>query len=121
MKLIWLTSVALFACGSNEAATMSTTLTSAGITVDVDSATDQITTDRCNRQLSCGNIGKGRAWRDRRACELNVDKETHNVIGRSCSSVDASRLSACLNEIRDQRCEASNHFPLACEGVRLCR
>ncbi len=121
MKTIWLMSVALCACASNEAATMSTTLTSAGMTVDVDPASDRITTERCNRQLACGNVGKGQTWRDRYACVVDVDNRTHTLLGQSCVSVDASRLSACVADIRGQRCDQVNETPVSCEGVRLCR
>src|SRR5512142_457397 len=121
MKAIWLMSATLFACGSNEAAVVPTTVTSAGMHVDVDKAADQITTDRCNRQLSCGNIGKDRMWRDRHACVHDMDNRVHSVIGGSCSSIDAMRLSTCLNEIREQSCLQSAELPASCGGVQLCR
>ena len=120
MKSIWLMSATLFAC-SNEAPIMDTTLTAAGMRVDVDPAAEQMTTDRCNRQLSCGNIGKGHQWNDRRHCEMDVEKRVHDVIGSSCTSIDATRLSTCLNEIRDQRCLDTSTMPASCEGVQLCR
>ena len=120
MKPIWLMSATLFAC-SNEAPIMETTLTSAGMHVDVDPAAEQITSDRCNRQLSCGNIGKGHMWNDRRHCEMDVGPKVRSIIGVSCVSIEATRLSTCLNEIRDQRCAATDKMPVSCEGVQLCR
>ena len=120
MKSTWLMSAALFAC-SNEAPLMETTLTSAGMHIDVDPAVDQITADRCNRQLSCGNIGKGHMWNDRRHCEMDVVKRVRSVVGTSCVSIDATRLSTCLDEIRDQRCAQTGDMPASCEGVQLCR
>jgi len=116
----WLMSGALFAC-ANEAPVMETTLTSAGMHVDVDPAADQITTDRCNRQLSCGNIGKGHRWNDRRHCEIDVRPKVHDIIGVSCVSIEATRLATCLDDIRDQRCAETVATPASCEGVQLCR
>jgi len=120
MKSIWLMSAALFAC-SNEAPIMDTTLTSAGMHVDVDPAAEQITADRCNRQLSCGNIGKGHRWQDRRHCEVEANPKVHAMIGSSCVSIDATRLATCLNEVRDERCADTGSMPPSCEGVQLCR
>ena len=119
MKSIWLMSAALFAC-ANEAPVMETTLTSAGMHVDVDPAAAQIGTDSCNRQLSCGHIGKGHLYADRRACRVDVDRRARAMLAASCSSVDATRLAACLNEIRDQRCVETGNAPLACTVARLC-
>ena len=121
MKIIWLTGVSLVACASNEAATAPTTVTSAEITVEVDTATERITTDRCDRQISCGNIGRGRRFGNRSACESDARAGARNVLGRSCSTVDPTRLRACLDDIRNQPCEEAGNFPLSCEGVRLCR
>ncbi len=118
MKTMWLMSVMLLAC-SNEAAPVPTTVTSAGINVAVDPGSQQITTDRCNRQLSCGNIGKDRTWRDRTACVRGMDKQTHALLGESCSVIDGRRLAACLSEIRDQRCAESGDYPASC--ANLCR
>ena len=84
-------------------------------------ATDQITADRCNRQLSCANIGKGRMWKDRYGCVVDMDKRTHDLVGPTCGAVDATRLATCLHDIRDQTCEASGEYPASCQGVRLCR
>jgi hypothetical protein len=120
MKALWLMSATLFAC-SNEAPIMETTLTSSGMHVDVDPAAEQITSDRCNRQLSCGNVGKGHTWNDRRHCEVDAAPKVRNVLGVSCSSIDATRLSTCLDEIRDQRCAETGSMPASCEGVQLCR
>ena len=120
MKSTWLMSATLFAC-SNEAPIMDTTLTSAGMHVEVDPAVEQITSDRCNRQLSCGNIGKGHAWNDRRHCEVDATPRVRAMIGVSCVSIEATRLSTCLDEIRDQRCGETGAMPASCEGVRLCR
>jgi len=120
MKSLWLMSATLFAC-SNEAPIMETTLTSAGMHVGVEPAAEQITADRCNRQLSCGNIGKGHTWNDRRHCEVDVAPRVNSMIGSSCVSIDATRLTKCLDEIRDQRCLETGAMPASCEGVQLCR
>jgi hypothetical protein len=115
-------SAALAAAGcANEAATVPTTVTSAGISVDVDPAVDQITADRCNRQLSCGNIGKGMTWRDRHDCVDRTMPQTRNLVGQSCKSVDAARLHACISDIRNQLCDQSGNVPVSCEGANLCR
>jgi hypothetical protein len=121
MKTILLMSMALVACGANEAATMPTTVTSAGIHVDVDPAVEQITVDRCNRQLSCGHVGKGLTWRDRRDCETDMKPKTRDLVGQSCKVIDAARLTTCIQEIRDQRCTDSGAYPASCQGVQLCR
>lgn len=120
MKSIWLMSATLFAC-ANEAPIMDTTLTSAGMHVAFEPASEQITADRCNRQLSCGNIGKGHMWNDRRHCESDVQKRVDMMLGTSCVSIDTARLATCLNEIRDQRCMDTGTMPASCEGVQLCR
>jgi hypothetical protein len=120
MKYGWLMSATLFAC-ANEAPVMDTTLTSAGMYVGVDQASEQIVADRCNRQLSCGNIGKGHRWNDRRHCAVDAKPRVESTLGASCSSIDAARLATCLNEIRDQRCAETASMPVTCEGLALCR
>ncbi len=121
MKGIWLMSAALVACASNEAEPMHTTVTSAGMNVDVNPAIERITDDRCNRQLSCGNIGRNMTWRDRTDCEGHVGKQTRSLLGPTCRVVDAARLQTCINEIRDQRCEQTGSVPVSCDAERLCR
>ncbi len=118
MKTIWLMSVTLLAC-SNEATPVPTTLTSAGVDVAIDPGSQQITADRCNRQLSCGNIGKDRTWRDRTACVRGMDANTHALLGGTCREIDGRRLGACLSDIRDQRCAESETYPASC--ANLCR
>lgn len=119
MKATWLMSAALFAC-ANEAPVMETTLTSGGMHVDVGPAAAQIAIDSCNRQLSCGYVGKGHAYADRRACKHDVDRKVRAMIFTGCGSVDATRLAACLEEIRDQPCAQAGNMPLSCGGPRLC-
>jgi hypothetical protein len=118
MKFLWLMSGALLAC-SNEAPVVDTTLTSAGMHVGIDQTIEQVANDRCNRQLSCGNIGKGHMWRDRGACEADAKPRIQNMIG--CGSIEATRLGTCLNDIRDRPCAQSGDLPASCGGAQLCR
>jgi hypothetical protein len=123
MKTLWLMFAALTACGANEAATVPTTVTSAGITVQRDHAIEQITDDRCNRQLSCGNVGKGMTYRDRTDCERKVSERASSVLGQGqqCAIIDAARLTACIHDIRDQRCADTGEVPPSCMSEQLCR
>lgn len=88
-------------------------------------AVREITTERCNRQLSCDNVGQDRRWETLEACASDERRMTRDaLVGAGCDTgVDATALGSCLAEIRNQRCEDafSDTGLVACRSVRLCR
>jgi len=112
-----------FGCGS---AVSTTTTTSAEIAPQADHVSQEqairdISAIRCTRELSCGNIGGD----GMPSCERDARGATRAVlIVRRCSMVDARRLSACLESIRNGPCGTANTLSerlASCGDVDLCQ
>lgn len=110
-------------CGS---AVSTTTTTSAEISpqgehVSQEQAIRDIASIRCTRELSCGTIGGDRMP----SCERDAREATRAVlIVRRCAMVDAHRLSACLESIRNGPCGTADTLSerlASCGDVDLCQ
>src|SRR5690242_8083830 len=99
MKLIYgALAVLAAACGAkDEYVVGSTTVTSAN-DVGRDTAIERQTTERCNRELACGNVGPGQTWSDVAACREAVRRDTQKQAG-ACASMDFYDLAVCMNAI----------------------
>ncbi len=96
---------ALFACekSSDRGATTTTTTTAASMNAD---AVQQIAAARCDRELSCNNVGTGRKYVTRDSCidELHGSVQS-DLRGDQCGRVDRAQLDKCLADIRGERCD----------------
>lgn len=95
--------------------------------VSRDQALDKITTERCNRELSCDNVGPDRYWTDMASCRDDVRRETRDYLkAESCDgNVDAYSLASCADAIRNAPCAAQGQGAVPqlaeCRAARLCR
>lgn len=126
MKVIIAAAVLAAACGgTKEYAVGTATITSGSTNVGRASAVDRITTERCNRELSCGNIGPSRTWSDMASCRDSVREDTKSFLKSdtsSCGGVDYYDLAVCTNAIRNTQCVTDGLPRLAeCDGAKICR
>lgn len=129
MKVLGLISATVIAglaaaCGAGEVSVGAATVT-ASSSVSYNQAVDKITTERCNRELSCDNVGPNRYWEDMGACRRDVRRETRDYLeAQSCGgSVDAFGLATCVDSIRNARCSDENVGTprlMECRAARLC-
>jgi hypothetical protein len=89
---------------------------------DQDSAGDAVAVARCHREETCGNVGDGRAYASRPACEAAMREETRGELP-ACGAFSSVVLDQCLVDIRALRC-ASNLSTVenmeSCRATRLC-
>ena len=116
---------AFAACGGTKEYAVGTATITGSTNVGRAAAIDRITTERCNRELSCGNIGPSRAWSDMKACRESVRDDTKSFLKSdtsSCGGVDYYDLAVCTNAIRNTQCVADGMPRLAeCDGAKICR
>jgi hypothetical protein len=103
-----------------------TTTVTATYLVANDQGIKDITTARCDRELSCNNIGPGHSWDTYDACEREIHQNTRvSLREESCpNGIDGNNLTSCLEDIRNERC--GNPLDTlgrltACRSGRLCR
>jgi hypothetical protein len=125
MKVIIAVALLAAACGSTKEYEVGTATVTGSTNVDRASAIDRITTERCNRELSCGNIGPSRAWLDMASCRDTVRDDTKNFLRSdtgACHGVDYYDLAVCSNAIRNSECATGGMPRLAeCDGAKICR
>lgn len=91
-----------------------------------DQAIKDVTTTRCDRELSCNNIGVGHSWDTYDACEREIHQNTRVSLReeRCPNGVDGNNLASCLQDIRNERCgnplDTLSRLT-ACRSGRLCR
>ena len=89
---------------------------------DQDSAGDAVAVARCHREETCGNVGDGKAYASRPACEVTMRNETRAELP-ACGAFSSVVLRQCLVDIRDLRC-ASDLSTVekmeSCRATRLC-
>ena len=114
----------LVAACSSEYSVGTATVTAA-TNVPSDQAIDKITTERCNRELSCDNIGPDRYWDTMQACRRDVRRSTRDYLqAESCVNVDSYGLASCADAIRNSQCgdeRAGVPILAECRTARLCR
>ena len=125
MRLIISAVAALAACGGTKEYAVGTATITSGTNVGRAAAVDRITTERCNRELSCGNIGPSRTWSDMASCRESVRDDTKGFLKSdtsSCGGVDYYDLAVCTNAIRNTQCATDGLPRLAeCDGAKICR
>jgi hypothetical protein len=109
---------ALAACGGTKEYAVGTATVTGSTNVSRATAVDRITTERCNREITCGNIGPSRSWSDMASCRRESVRDTL----LSCGGVDYYDLAVCTNAIRSAQCAEGGLPRLAeCDGAKICR
>jgi hypothetical protein len=125
MKLLIAAALLATACGSTKEYSVGSATVTGSTNVPRADAVDRITTERCNRELSCGNVGPGRTWFDMAGCRESVRADTTSSLkssSTSCSGVDYWDLAVCRNAIRNAECASADlPRPEECEGTKICR
>jgi hypothetical protein len=81
-----------------------TTTTTAGA-LSHDDAITRLATARCEREASCNNLGPGKKYPDRDACMREAGQNARGTLrADQCATLDQSKLSSCLNDIKSERC-----------------
>ena len=98
--------------------------TSAGPSSKIDDAILRMTSGRCDREVACGNVGGGKRYSDRDACDLEVSQDATSVLrSNACGTVVAEEVDKCLSEVTGQKCggafDAVSRMP-ACRQDKLC-
>ena len=102
-----------------------TRLTSSTDYVGTDTAIDSIVSARCARELGCNNVGADKPLASSDACLAETRRNVQTGYGASeCpGGMTRSKLDACLDAIRTERCDHSV-APLsrldACMTTRVC-
>lgn len=94
--------------------------------VAIDQALSRIVDARCDREMRCGNVGDGKKFTDRPACQSQVKKDfADGINAEDCpAGVDAKELDECLTDARKEDC--NNPFDTigrvaACRTSDICR
>ena len=113
------------ACGRGEVkGPDAPTMTSAHITSN-ETAIQRITAARCDREVSCNNIGSGKAYNTREACanELGHDKRADLRAEECPRGISEPDLNDCLTDIKSEKCGNpldSISRLAACRKGKLC-
>jgi hypothetical protein len=95
-------SVVAFGCRQEREPATTTTTTAA---LSHDDAVMRVATARCDREAGCNEIGPGKKYPDRDACMREAGQNTRGTLrADQCPRIDESKLSACLNDIKAERC-----------------
>ena len=123
MKVIIAAAVLASACGTTSEYTIGTTTVTGSTNLTRETAIDRMTTERCNRELACGNIGPTQPWGDVAACRDEVHEDMSNFLkADTCKAVDYYDLAVCSIAIRNTQCSSTGVPPLAeCKGSKICR
>lgn len=117
---IWMGAVVLLvtasACHSGPAST--TTTTSSRI-VSGDEALSRLTKARCERETTCGRIGRGQFFPDGGACERDLRARANaDLLARECPrGIHERQLEDCLYEVRREACGNPRH---TAERIDVC-
>jgi hypothetical protein len=111
------------ACGGTNESAVGVAIVTGSTSVTRDQAIDRVTTERCNRELSCGNVGPGRTWEKMSGCRDDVRVDTKSYLkADGCGGVDFYDLAVCTDAIRNTQCMSEGLPKLAaCDGAKLCR
>jgi len=93
---------------------------SATMSPDAQAAADKIVATRCEREATCNNIGSGRKYQTREACNLALNAEMSEALNSAnCpGGIDATQVVACVAELRKESCTSGLS---AVEHVTGCR
>jgi hypothetical protein len=87
----------------------STTTTTGAAIVRTENAVDRLAVRRCDRETDCKNVGAGKRYEDRGACERELLHSLEVELGPEVCSygVREERLNECLESIRVESCQSS--------------
>jgi hypothetical protein len=91
-----------------------------------DRAVQKMANVNCERELACGNIGRGRRYETPEMCAGTFEREKYSELGfgKCLLGVDYVQLDLCIREIRSEGC-SSALYTLdalgACRSSKLCR
>jgi len=115
------------ACGAKDYSVGNATVTAAEPSgISNGDAIERIATERCNRELSCDQIGPERLWLTMADCRRDVRRDTRDYLDSDgCDhGVDAYGLASCVDSIRNARCDdQGQNVPglVECRAAKLCR
>jgi hypothetical protein len=116
--------VIVLAIGCNHDRGGSTTTTGASI-ITTDDAVSHLTAARCEREMDCNNIGTGKHYEDRGACEREVSHDLQSDLRpEKCTyGIREDRMGECLQELKNEKCgnplDAMSRLA-TCRTSRLC-
>jgi hypothetical protein len=69
-------------------------------------ASERLARARCDREMTCNRIGRGRAWASEEQCMVRQRERVGDAVGAlSCPrGFDHVQLAACLDAVRGQAC-----------------
>lgn len=116
---------AIVGCGKQAEPGMTTT-TGVPAPIANQSAIQQISTARCNREQACSNIGPGRSYENADICKQKLEYDTRATLRQQdCpNGVGQGELSRCLDDIRNETCgNALDTIArlASCSRSNLCR
>lgn len=131
LTTVVLSSGGVIACRSSSSrvppTTATTTLTGAELgSSSNDDAVMRVATARCERELACNKIGRGRAYEDQPTCLERMGALMDEEAGKDAcpAGVDPFALSSCLFDIEHTACggelERQTNIP-TCKKASLCR
>lgn len=82
------------------------TTVSGAVIIPADDAVSQLTARRCDRELDCNNIGAGKKYDDKGACEREVAHDLQSELrpAKCTYGVREDKLNECLQELRNEKC-----------------
>ncbi|WP_394844154.1 DUF6184 family natural product biosynthesis lipoprotein [Pendulispora brunnea] len=118
---------AIVGCHHDDGMHSSETTTTAGsYPVTNEAAIENITAARCDRELSCNNIGAGKDYDSFAACtrELHHNARASFNAQECPHGIDDRNLTNCLSDIRNERCGNpldTLERVTSCRKGKLCR
>ena len=93
--------VLAFGCNHNNAPPASGATTQGG-----QATASKITTARCEREVTCNNVGEGKSYATKDACmnELGHNAKVDFREEECPKGVNSARVDTCLTDIRNERC-----------------
>jgi len=97
-----------------------------GPTMSLSTALDELARTRCDREVRCGDVGRGRRYASEQACMATIrEQQSRDLNVDECpGGINQKELSECLSEIRNEDC--GNPLDtlgriVACRQRDLCR
>jgi hypothetical protein len=93
-------------CSQNEQVPPTAANTTTTYGMENDTAVTKIAKARCNREITCNDVGKGKQFDSFETCVRQVNRDaTETLHANACGhGVDDAQLSACLSDIQTQAC-----------------
>ena len=91
-----------------------------------ETATARITGARCDREITCNQVGSNKRFETRAVCTMDQGKKTQDELkSADCpNGIDTAKLETCLSWISQRDCSqllSSNESLDACKKSVLCR